>query len=50
MIFKENGMAGLKSPTGEVVLPALYDGIGIFFGGLSKVRLDGKYALVNRKG
>ena len=50
MIFKVNDKTGLKNFSGEVILPAEYDSISPFFGGLAKVCRDGKYALVDTKG
>ena len=58
--FSKDGKWGLVEPGDKIIVPALYDGIGVFKGdydanndftgdGLAAVKRDGKWGFINRK-
>lgn len=48
--FREGNLTGLRSGSGEVVLPPTYERIDPFFGSYAKIVHDGKQGLIDRKG
>lgn len=48
LAFKDNGKYGYMDLTGKVIIPALYDNINPFTGGLGGVRLNGYWGFVDK--
>lgn len=48
--YSDGKLMGLKTPSGEVVLPPTYGRIDPFFGSLAKIVHEGKQGLIDRKG
>ncbi|KAA0245296.1 MAG: WG repeat-containing protein, partial [Chlorobiota bacterium] len=48
--FREGNLTGLRSESGEVVLPPTYERIDPFFGSYAKIVHEGKQGLIDRKG
>ena len=48
--MKLDGKYGFIDPTGNLVIPCKYDGVGSFSEGLAEVKLDGKWGYADPTG